>query len=192
MYVYDSNWDGSDWATDGEWLQHGDSSVQLLVAAPAVNDAQAIIIALMEEYENVLNGDNLHRYFISTDSWIENSGNEDSADDENIDMHEQKWPIEIACFGIKNRLPSGTMHVILQLHFILTRTHSILFNFLDEGGLPMLPPLPTSSPFSAFDNVAATIIRYIPEVPHLVQRSPKKLILVWRLVTAKRSWSQRM
>ena len=107
-------------------------------------------------------------------------------------MHEQKWPIEIACFGIKNRLPSGTMHAILQMHSILTRTHSILFNFLDEGGLPTLPPLPTSSPFSAFDNVAATIIRYIPEVPHLVQRSPKKLILVWRLVTAKRSWSQRM
>ncbi|WKA07578.1 hypothetical protein VitviT2T_025384 [Vitis vinifera] len=65
-------------------------AAQLLVAAPAVNDAQAIIIALMEEYENVLNGDNLHRYFISTDSWIENSGNEDSADDENIYMHEQK------------------------------------------------------------------------------------------------------
>ncbi|RVW12939.1 hypothetical protein CK203_096856 [Vitis vinifera] len=37
-----------------------------------------------------LNGDNSIRYFISTDSWIENSGNEDSADDENIDMHEQK------------------------------------------------------------------------------------------------------
>ena len=94
--------------------------------------------------------------------------------------------------NIKNRLPSETTHAILQLHFILTRTHSILFNFLDEGGLPMLPPLPTSSPFSAFDNVAATIIRYIPEVPHLVQRSPKKLVLVWRLVAAKRSWSQRM
>ena len=113
MYVYDSNWDGSDWATDGEWLRHGDSSVQLLVAAPAVNDAQAIIIALMEEYENVLNGDNLHRYFISTDSWIENSGNEDSADDENID--EQKWSIEIAYFGIKNRLPCETMHSIKMI-----------------------------------------------------------------------------
>ena len=44
----------------------------------------------LEEYQNVLDGDNLHRYFISTDSWIENSRNEDSADDENIDMHEQK------------------------------------------------------------------------------------------------------
>ena len=42
----------------------------------------------------------------------------------------------------------------------------------------MLPPLPTSSPLSGFDNVAAPIIRYVLEVPHLVQRSPKKLILV--------------
>ena len=67
--------------------------------------------------------------------------------------------------NIKNRLPSETMHAILQLYSILTRTHSILFNFLDEGGLPMLPPLPTSTPLSGFDNVAANIIRYILEVP---------------------------
>ena len=118
---------------------NGDNFVQFLVAAHAVNNAEAIIMALLEENENILNDD--------------------------------------------NRLTSGTMHAILQLHSILTRTHSILFNFLDEGGLPMLPPLPTSSPFSGFDDVAATIIRYILEIPHLVQRSPKKLILV----TAKRS-----
>lgn len=68
--------------------------------------------------------------------------------------------------NIKNRLPSETMHAILQLYSILTRTHSIIFFiFLDEWGLPMLPPLPTSTPLSGFDNVAADIIRYIPEVP---------------------------
>nr|CAN79143.1 hypothetical protein VITISV_040461 [Vitis vinifera] len=72
--------------------QYSQRSVQLLVAAHAVNAAQAIIITFMEEYENVLDGDNLHIYFISTDSWIENSGNEDSIDDENINMHEQNSP----------------------------------------------------------------------------------------------------
>ena len=33
---------------------NGDSSVQLLVAAHVVNNAQAIIMALLEEYENIL------------------------------------------------------------------------------------------------------------------------------------------
>ena len=67
---------------------NGDSFVQFLVAAHAVNNAEAIIMALLEENENILDDDNLHRCFISTDSQIENSENEDSADDENID--EQK------------------------------------------------------------------------------------------------------
>ena len=57
-------------------------------AAHAANNAQAVIMALWEEYENILDDDNLHRCFISTDSRTENSENEDSADDANID--EQK------------------------------------------------------------------------------------------------------
>ena len=75
---------------EDDFDMNGDSSVQLLVAAHAINNAQAIIMALLEEYENILDDDNLHRCFISTDSRIENNGNEDSANDENIDMHEQK------------------------------------------------------------------------------------------------------
>uniref|UniRef100_F6GYN0 Uncharacterized protein n=1 Tax=Vitis vinifera TaxID=29760 RepID=F6GYN0_VITVI len=40
-------------------------------AAHAANNAQAVIMALWEEYENILDDDNLHRCFISTDSRIE-------------------------------------------------------------------------------------------------------------------------
>ena len=48
-------------------------------AAHAANKVQAIIMALWEEYKD----DNLHKCSISVDSLIENSGSEDSADDEN-------------------------------------------------------------------------------------------------------------
>ena len=48
-------------------------------AAHATNKVQAIIMALWEEYED----DNLHKCFILVDSLIENSGSEDSTDDEN-------------------------------------------------------------------------------------------------------------
>ena len=49
------------------------------VAAHAANKVQAIIMALWEEHED----DNLFKCSISVDSLIENSGSEDSADDEN-------------------------------------------------------------------------------------------------------------
>lgn len=88
-----------------------------------------------------------------------------------IDMHEQKRLIEIACNCIRNQLPSETMHAVLQLCSTLTRTHSIAVNFLDDGGLPMLLSLPTSSLFSGFDNVAATIIRHVLEDPQTLQQA---------------------
>ncbi|XP_047254879.1 rho GTPase-activating protein 7 isoform X4 [Capsicum annuum] len=64
----------------------GDNSAQLLAAANAANNAQAIITTLLEEYENIFDDDNLHRCSISADSQIVNSGSEESSDDENLDM----------------------------------------------------------------------------------------------------------
>ena len=88
-----------------------------------------------------------------------------------IDTHEQKRVIEIACNCIRNWFPSEMMHTVLQPCPALTRTHSIAVNFLDERDLPMLLSLPTSSLFSGFDNVAATIIRHVLEDPQILQQA---------------------
>lgn len=88
-----------------------------------------------------------------------------------IDINEQKTLIEIACSCIKKQLPSETTHAILQLCATLTRTHSVALCFFDAGGLPLLLSLPTSSLFSGFDNVAATIIRHILEDPQTLQQA---------------------
>ncbi|XP_058196402.1 rho GTPase-activating protein 6-like isoform X3 [Rhododendron vialii] len=65
---------------------NGDNSAQLLAAANAANNAQAIITTLLEEYDNIFDDENLHRCSISADSRIENSGSEDTTDDENLDI----------------------------------------------------------------------------------------------------------
>ncbi|XP_050237081.1 rho GTPase-activating protein 7 isoform X1 [Mercurialis annua] len=70
---------------------NGDSSAQLLAAANAANNAQGIITTLLEEYDNVFDDENLHRCSISADSRIENSGSEDSSDDENIDIKDNGY-----------------------------------------------------------------------------------------------------
>ncbi|BBH02375.1 Rho GTPase activation protein with PH domain [Prunus dulcis] len=70
---------------DDEFDVNGDNSAQLLAAANAANNAQAIITTLLEEYENIFDDENLLRCSISADSRIENSGSEDSSDDENLD-----------------------------------------------------------------------------------------------------------
>nr|DAD40895.1 TPA_asm: hypothetical protein HUJ06_015218 [Nelumbo nucifera] len=88
-----------------------------------------------------------------------------------IEVHDQKQLIEIACRCIKSQLPSETMHIVLQLCATLTRTHSVAVNFLEAGGVPSLLSLPTSSLFSGFDNVAATIIRHILEDPQTLQQA---------------------
>ncbi|XP_070018475.1 rho GTPase-activating protein 7-like isoform X2 [Nicotiana sylvestris] len=69
----------------------GDNSAQLLAAANAANNAQAIITTLLEEYENIFDDDNLHRCSISADSQFGNSGSEDSSDDENLDMKDNGY-----------------------------------------------------------------------------------------------------
>lgn len=65
---------------------NGDNSAQLLAAATAANNAQAIIATLLEEYENIFNDESLHRCSISADSRVDNSGSEDSSDEENLDV----------------------------------------------------------------------------------------------------------
>ncbi|MBA0564900.1 hypothetical protein Golob_009807, partial [Gossypium lobatum] len=69
----------------------GDNSAQLLAAANAANNAQAIIATLLEEYENIFDDENLQRCSISADSRVENSGSEDSSDDENPDMKDNGY-----------------------------------------------------------------------------------------------------
>ncbi|PSR86775.1 Rho GTPase-activating protein [Actinidia chinensis var. chinensis] len=70
---------------------NGDNSAQLLAAANAANNAQAIITTLLEEYDNIFYDDNLHRCSISADSRIGNSGSENSTDDENLDMRDNGY-----------------------------------------------------------------------------------------------------
>ncbi|MBA0875166.1 hypothetical protein Goshw_027265 [Gossypium schwendimanii] len=70
---------------------NGDSSAQLLAAANAANNAQAIITTLLEEYENIFDDESLQRCSISADSQIENSASEDSTDEENPDMKDNGY-----------------------------------------------------------------------------------------------------
>ncbi|KAF9665779.1 hypothetical protein SADUNF_Sadunf16G0159200 [Salix dunnii] len=70
---------------------NGDNSAQLLAAANAANNAQAIITTLLEEYENIFDDENLHRCSISADSQIENSLSDDSSDDENMNMKDNGY-----------------------------------------------------------------------------------------------------
>ncbi|KAL4281240.1 hypothetical protein GQ457_03G034430 [Hibiscus cannabinus] len=89
----------------------------------------------------------------------------------NIDFHEQKRLIEIACSCLRNQFPSETVHAVLQLCSTLTRTHSIAVCFLDGGGVSSILSLPTSSLFPGFDNIAATIIRHVLEDPQTLQQA---------------------
>ncbi|PON75747.1 Rho GTPase activating protein [Parasponia andersonii] len=76
---------------DDDFDMNGDSSAQLLAAANAANNAQAIITTLLEEYENIFDDENLQRCSISADSRIENSGSEESTDDETIGMKDNGY-----------------------------------------------------------------------------------------------------
>ncbi|KAH9790226.1 Rho GTPase-activating protein 7 [Citrus sinensis] len=71
---------------EDDFDMNGDNSAQLLAAANAANNAQAIIATLLEEYENIFDDESLHRCSISADSHVDNSGSEDSSDEENLDM----------------------------------------------------------------------------------------------------------
>ncbi|XP_020085776.1 rho GTPase-activating protein 7-like isoform X1 [Ananas comosus] len=76
---------------EDEFDMNGDNAAQLLAAAAAANNAQAIITTLLEEYENIFDDDNLHRGSTSPDSQVEESGSEDSVDDENTDVKENGY-----------------------------------------------------------------------------------------------------
>ncbi|KAL2535921.1 Rho GTPase-activating protein 7 [Forsythia ovata] len=76
---------------EDDFDMNGDNSAQLLAAANAANNAQAIITTLLEEYNNIFDNDSLHRCSISVDSQTENSGSEDTTDDENLDIKENGY-----------------------------------------------------------------------------------------------------
>ncbi|KAK7276660.1 hypothetical protein RIF29_17804 [Crotalaria pallida] len=76
---------------EDEFDVSGDSSAQLLAAANAANNAQAIITTLLEDYDNIFDEENIQRCSISADSRVENSGTEDSTDDDNIDVKENGY-----------------------------------------------------------------------------------------------------
>ncbi|KAK4765446.1 hypothetical protein SAY86_026536 [Trapa natans] len=67
---------------DDDFGVNGDGSAQLLAAANAANNAQAIVTILLEEYENIFDDENPQRCSISANSHIENSGSEDSTEDD--------------------------------------------------------------------------------------------------------------
>lgn len=69
---------------DDDFEMNGDNSAQLLAAANAANNAQAIIATLLEEYDSIFDDDNLQRCSISADSRIENSGSDDSSENDNL------------------------------------------------------------------------------------------------------------
>ncbi|PIA60161.1 hypothetical protein AQUCO_00400805v1 [Aquilegia coerulea] len=68
---------------EDDFDMNGDDSAQLLAAANAANNAQAIVTTLLEEYDNVFPGVNLHGCSLSVDPQMENSESEDSTDDGN-------------------------------------------------------------------------------------------------------------
>ncbi|KAK1402814.1 Rho GTPase-activating protein 7 [Heracleum sosnowskyi] len=76
---------------EDDYDMNGDSSAQLLAAANAANNAQAIIATLLEEYENIFDNDAMNRCSISADSRIDNSASDDSTDDETLDINKNGY-----------------------------------------------------------------------------------------------------
>lgn len=76
---------------EDDYDMNDDNAAQLLAAANAANNAQAIVTALLEEYDNIFDVDNLHRFSLSADSRVENSGSEDSTDDETVDTKDNGY-----------------------------------------------------------------------------------------------------
>ncbi|XP_057809860.1 rho GTPase-activating protein 7-like isoform X2 [Salvia miltiorrhiza] len=71
---------------EDDYDTNGDNSAQLLAAANAANNAQAIITTLLEEYDNIFDDDSLNRCSMSAESQTDTSGSEDSSDDEHPDI----------------------------------------------------------------------------------------------------------
>ncbi|KAK9062702.1 hypothetical protein SSX86_019891 [Deinandra increscens subsp. villosa] len=70
---------------DDDFDDNHDNSAQLLAAANAASNAQAIIATLLEEYDNMFDDDAIARCSISADS-LEISASEDSTDEENMEI----------------------------------------------------------------------------------------------------------
>ncbi|KAL6564830.1 Rho GTPase-activating protein 7 [Orobanche minor] len=67
---------------EDDYDTRGDNSAQLLAAANAANNAQAIITTLLEEYENIFDDDSLHRCSMSSDSRTDTSGSGNTSVDD--------------------------------------------------------------------------------------------------------------
>ncbi|KAG1371100.1 rho GTPase-activating protein 7-like [Cocos nucifera] len=76
---------------DDDFDMNGDSSAQLLAAANAANNAQAIITALLEEYENIFDDNNLDRCSPSDDPQVEDTGSEESTNDGNAGVKDNGY-----------------------------------------------------------------------------------------------------
>ncbi|XP_064954723.1 rho GTPase-activating protein 7-like isoform X4 [Musa acuminata AAA Group] len=76
---------------DDDFDMNGDSSAQLLAAANAANNAQAIITSLLEEYESIFDEGNSQRCSLSSDSQIGDTGSEESTDDVNTDVKDNGY-----------------------------------------------------------------------------------------------------
>ncbi|XP_042457273.1 rho GTPase-activating protein 7-like isoform X1 [Zingiber officinale] len=76
---------------DDDLDSNGDSSAQLLAAANAANNAQAIIITLLEEYETIFDDSNLQGCSLSSDSQIGDTGSEESTVDVNADIKDNGY-----------------------------------------------------------------------------------------------------
>ncbi|RZR98532.1 hypothetical protein BHM03_00027897 [Ensete ventricosum] len=78
---------------DDDFDMNGDSSAQLLAAANAANNAQAIITSLLEEYEIITSSQegNSQRCSLSSDSQIGDTGSEESTDDVNTDVKDNGY-----------------------------------------------------------------------------------------------------
>ncbi|KAK9047491.1 hypothetical protein V6N11_053333 [Hibiscus sabdariffa] len=128
---------------------------------------------LNSEIVEQLKGDNvsIRQISVSIDDDKKSKLHSSFGSPRNIDFHEQKRLIEIACSCLRNQFPSETVHAVLQLCSTLTRTHSIAVYFLDGGGVSSILSLPTSSLFPGFDNIAATIIRHVLEDPQTLQQA---------------------
>ncbi|CAF1778217.1 hypothetical protein Bca4012_045743 [Brassica carinata] len=73
---------------DDEFDSGEDNSAQLLAAANAANNAQAIITVFLEDYGSIFDEENIQRCSMSTESHIGNSGPDDSSDDDNNSKNE--------------------------------------------------------------------------------------------------------
>ncbi|KAL1803100.1 hypothetical protein ACET3Z_031747 [Daucus carota] len=99
---------------EDDFDMNGDSSAQLLAAANAANNAQAIITTLLEEYENIFDNDAMHRCSISADSLTENSVSDDSTDDGTLDIkkngyHDAEHEVDQETDGDQDRVLSGKL-----------------------------------------------------------------------------------